>query len=510
MKTPRPNKNWEGSNPSLPSSVSSALNGSPNAVDNGMAGIKDIRNEIGLENNFRVSNDGDKWLPIKFAGIGRGEFEPLGNYDYLDPFIVEWMQTVPEIKASFIEDETPDHWYRDVNPATGELIEPIVVPETLQSTEELEQELDWRRQNWTSSLMIRRRLQHLDHDRKQNRTHHIPVEQDCSVTMANVGKAQSTAIEEAKPAEAPKPENIRRPPTPSKPADDGITYCRWVPRMPCFLRPAEGVDMEAVAEIYNMEMKNGLQVWDSEPLSVDDWEKILAKSEELGMPFIVVVRGNVMNLGLNLQEKSGNFILSSFQRVPKDVKDPNAQRRGEILGFGFFSPWQLGLAGSASGVGRAAARMHIYVHPDYRRKSIGFSLMDMLMYCTSSRHISQDCFDFVDPDNDPVYWKPLRRAEQGKGKGRIFMSIYIGYFVKTKLVPYKDPQLEIAQKDYDKDLPWVHKLLYDKLHWEEKGRFEAAYRTAKCREGPPHWLDELLYEHQCQWDPRFHEDADKY
>ncbi|KAK3995957.1 hypothetical protein QBC44DRAFT_304754 [Cladorrhinum sp. PSN332] len=514
MRAPHPDKNWVGSQRSLLLSVSCAAEGSTDGSDDGMAGSKDIRNEIGLPNDFLISPNGDKWVNMNISHWTRTQnYDPLWDHSYLDPFIVTWMQTVPEIKASFIEEKTPDHWYRDVNPATGELIEPINFPETLVSDETLDQELDWRRQNWSSSIMVRRQHQHLENDRKRNRqAKQVIDEKAASVNMANIVLPQAVAaIKQVEPETVvEEPKKPRKPPTVVLPADDGIVYARWVPRMPCFLRPAERVDMEAVAEIYNLEMKHGFQVRDSEPLSVYDWENILTKSKELGMPFIVVVRGSVMTLGLNLKEKQSNFILSCFKRVPKDVRDPKGQRAGQILGFGFLSPWQLGLAGSPEGASRGSARMHCYVHPDYRRKAIGYSIMDMLMYCTSSRFTSQQMYDFVDPDNSPVYWRPPRRAEEGRGKGRIFMCVYAGFFVKHQHVPYKDPQLEVKQKDYDKDLEWVHDLFYDKLFMEEKGRFDAAYKTAKAHEGEQHWLDEVLYEHQCQWDCRFDPSAAKY
>ncbi|KAK4231551.1 hypothetical protein QBC38DRAFT_439947 [Podospora fimiseda] len=508
IKAPRPNRSWEGSKRSLLLSVSCAAEGSTDGTDDGMVGSRDIRNEIGLPNKLQLAPNGKVWMNTDFAHWAGQEYDPLWDFEYLDPFIVNWMQTVPDtIKPSFIEDGVPNHWDRDVNPATGELIEPISFPETFANEEKLDQELDWRRQNWSSSLMVRRQHNHLENDRKRNRYSKRVVEKDASVNLANINPPLTAPDPEPVAAEPKKP---RKPPTVVPPADDGIVYPRWVPRMPCFLRPAERIDMEAVAEIYDIEMKKGLQVRNSEPLTVFNWEDILDKSKELGMPFIVAVRGSVMDLGLNLKDKHSNFILSCFKRVPRDVKDPKGQRSGEILGFGFFTPWQVDLDGNPNGIARGSARMHCYVHPDFRRKAIGYSIMDMLMYCTSSRFTTQQMYDFVDPDNSPVYWRPLRRAEEGNGKGRIFMCIYAGYFFKHKHVPFKDPKLEEKQKDYDKDLQWVHDLFYDKLFMDDKGRFDAVYRTAKAHEGEQHWLDEVLYEHQCQMDCRFHESAAEY
>ncbi|KAK4459124.1 hypothetical protein QBC42DRAFT_184205, partial [Cladorrhinum samala] len=499
LRVPRPNKKYEGSDISLLSSVSWNPTRSNKGADNGLAASKDIRNDIGLPNHFHRTNDGTKWEYMNLhSSNGWDADDALWEDEYINPFIEAWMSTVPNVQVTFLESGTPDHWNCDVNPATGKLIEPIKFPETLVSNEVLEPEYEFRRVNWTSSLMIRRQVQHLIRDKSEN--------------MRARSVAHPIVVEEAELVQTQtlEPTANRRPEHVPVPADDGKTYGRWVPRMPCFLRPAERVDMEAVAKIYETEMKTGLQVLDSEPLDSDDWEKILANAKEQGMPFIVAVRGNVRKLGIELNKKKGggNIILSQCGSVSEDKKDPHGSRAGEVLGFGFLSIWQPGLAGSTWGASRGAARMHCYVHSDYRRKSIGHAIMSMILDCSSSRFHSENMFDFVDPEDNPVYWNPERRADAGKG--RIIMCIFVGYLVKHTLVAFKNPKLEIAQKDYEKDVEWARYLFEEILACPEKCRFDNVYRTAKHREGSQHWLDEILFEHQCQWDVRFHEAADKY
>jgi GNAT superfamily N-acetyltransferase len=204
------------------------------------------------------------------------------------------------------------------------------------------------------------------------------------------------------------------------------------------------------------------------------------------MPFLVAVRGSARE---ERSPKTTNASLSPFGQVPFYERD----RRDEVLGFAFLSPWQSDLAGSGSGSSRTTARINIFIHPDYRRKKIGYSLLDMLLTSNSNRFVSETAYDFVDRDNSPMYRKPTDPARE-----RQYYRLYLSYFVKHKHPRLNGgAKLEDQQNESDQELAWVKKLLEDKFCFEEVARFEAAHRSSKCREGPVYWLDEVVFQHTC-------------
>jgi GNAT superfamily N-acetyltransferase len=211
------------------------------------------------------------------------------------------------------------------------------------------------------------------------------------------------------------------------------------------------------------------------------------------MPFIVAVRGSARKLGLT----KGNLSYSTYRQRPTDESDPRGQRRGEILGFAFLSVWEPGLGsgiGSGLGTSRATAKINVYVHPDYRKKKVGFSLLDMLLTTVSDRYSSQSGYDFVDPDNSPVYKGPGSHERQ-------YYRLYFHYLVKHKQLAEGNKKLEQEQKTYDDDLVWIRKMLDEQLGFTELVRFEAVHRSAKCRDGPVYWLDQVVFEHACHFAP---------
>jgi L-amino acid N-acyltransferase YncA len=272
-------------------------------------------------------------------------------------------------------------------------------------------------------------------------------------------------------------------------------YNHFVPRIPCFLRPAQMFDMDAVRLIYNWEVQHGLQALDCHPLSTEDFEKLLATAQAQDTPFIVAVRGSARELGLT----KGTLIYSVFQQMPFR----EANRRGEVLGFALLSPWQSGLAvGSASGTGgnsTPTARIHVYVRPDSRRHKIGFSLLDMLLTSVSDRFSSQSGYDFVDPDGGPAY-------KSSSGAERRYFHLYLSYLVRhqhrvTDGDCTEGQRLEQEQKAYGDDLKWVKTLLEERFNFTEVVRFEAV-RLRREGAGAGCWLDEVMFEHTCLFDPR--------
>ncbi|KAK4114362.1 hypothetical protein N656DRAFT_788562 [Canariomyces notabilis] len=477
-KTPRPDRYYRGSPPRSPPSSVITFHGSDAGTQNPALSNtvakpeKDIRNAIALEHKFFMS-DG------KWHNWHQDDDAALARPNYFVPFVSMWSKGHPRFpEASSFHDHwgRHDHWNCDIDTDTGVFLPPVDYPYTMANESKLDPELDWRRQNWTSALMMRRRM-----DLRRN-------------LRSNSRPQSQTHQEEDSRPELQQDPMLVHPSwfvTVDTPKLEQPEYMHYVPRIPCFLRPAKKSDMEGVHLIYNQEMQFGFQTLDFHFLSAEDFEKILNTTEELGFPFIVAVRGSARDLRL----KGGNILHSPYRQITRDDSDRHGQKSGEILGFAFLSVWELGLTGSGTGSSRATAKLHVFVHHEHRRKKIGFSLMDMILTTVSDRFSSHSGYDFIDADDNPIYKSP-------KSHERKYFRIYVNYLVKHKHIAEGNKKLEEEQKGYDDDLVWVRKMLEDGLNFTEKVRFEAVHRTPKCREGPAFWLDSVVFEHTCQFDPR--------
>jgi GNAT superfamily N-acetyltransferase len=436
--------------------------------------IADIRSSIGLVPNLHSS--GNSWTRYNWANpTGKDYDEVLITPSYLGSFIGAWMKGIPDNVRTSFDQGAEEHWKCDINTATGHFLPPIASPDSMVNHSRIDPALESRRLNWCSELFIQRRnpnpqSRHNNsrppkNDRRNNPCNRVRYKGPVILTARSV-KLEICEVPEKK---------IKTP-----------EYQRFVPRIPCFLRPAEKFDMEAVRCIYNWEVEHGMQALDFQPLSVDEFEKILGTAQQLGMPFIVAVRGSARDLGLT----KGNLAYSPFRQMPFQDKD----KRGEILGFGFLSVWQPGLAGSGIGSSRASAKMNVFVHHEYRRKKIGFSLLDMLLTAASDRFSSQSGYDFVDPDDSPVF-------KNSRDRERQYFRVYSSFRVKHQLRAGGNKKLEEEQKGYDNDLVWAKVLHEDMLNFTEIVRLEAVHRSPQGREGPVCWMDEVLFEHTCFFDP---------
>ncbi|KAL2136579.1 hypothetical protein VTI74DRAFT_2884 [Chaetomium olivicolor] len=469
-RMPRPNPNYANSLPSLPSSASSWENIGDTGVeipgsDPGVPST-DIRNTIGLEHNihrsdgiWRKYNWGNPW--------GRDDDDKFLDTSWYTVLTTAWMDQIPDAVVVKFEPDIGDHWKCDFDTATGAILPPISYPDTVYQPM-VDKEMQWRRENWTSaSLAERHHLGRPGRDRGRRRFRGYEDIQDLFEEDITI-KVETPVYE--------RPE-----------------YHPYAPRFPCHLRPAEKGDMSAVRDIYNHEVQRGVQALDTEPLSTEDFETILATCERLGMPFLVAVRGSAREKGFPTK---GHFIRSTTKQYPFD-NNPDAHPRGQIVGFAYLSVYQLGLAGSATGTSRASARMHLYVHPDCRRKNVGCSLMDMMLTAVSKCFVSEQAYDFVDAHDREAYHKAKHAKRQ-------FYKLYLSFFVRHKAPTLGDRKLEEDQKGYDDDLVWVRNLLVERFGFDELGRFEAAHRSPKRGEGKEVvWLDEVVFEHKCGFDPRW-------
>ncbi|KAL2262170.1 hypothetical protein VTK26DRAFT_2244 [Humicola hyalothermophila] len=322
-RIPRPDNNYAGSFYSLPPSVSEL-----NISDTGLApttrglgdrSTTDIRSNIGLKPNIHQS--GNTWHTYNWAHPqGKDDDETLHSGSYLGAFICAWRDAIPGgLLVDFNKQNAVDHWKCDINTDKGSLQPPVDYPDTMASLVRLNQELEWHRLNWTSSLLIRRRMGNLHGKQTPHRSRRVDW-----YSTPGAGETAVEATEYVNPRDIVEIHEHKL---------EIPEFNHFVSRVPCFLRPAEKYDMEAVRLIYNWEVEHGLQAIESQPLSVEDFEKILSTTQELGMPFLVAVRGSAREMGLT----KGNLSYSIYRQIPKDETDPQGQKRGEILGFAFLS-----------------------------------------------------------------------------------------------------------------------------------------------------------------------------
>ena len=468
-RAPRANPNYSGSSVVL-ESVSSM-----NVSDTGIDGVpidlrdsepmKDVRNDIAPEHT--IQNTGTGWVQSNWGGWGPQD-GVLKTMSFLESFVVAWVRTVPDnIGPEFLAQNALGHWECDVDPNTGLLLRPVDYPSTMVNCLELDKATEWRQQNWTSSLLMRRENARLNRAGHQGPPRRHPPR---GWTETPLGPPEVTQAIKDEPREKPyKPE-----PNP------------YAPKIPCHMRPAMTADMEEVREIYNMEVENGLQAGDTEPLSLQDFQKIFETTRELKMPFVVVI--------------SGEYQDAAKSKAPSAQRPKHGNQRPQgppprVLAFGYLSVWEPGLAGSVTGRSRMTARAHVYVHPEHRKKKLGHACLDKLMSTVSYRYSARLACEFIDPTDNPVYKYPRHHD-------RKYYSVYLHYYVKTKTPPGSGAIDTVNKKDQDKELEWADSYLKEFRFWQ-KARFEACHRTKPSQLPQPFWLDAVVFEHVCQTDLNF-------
>ncbi|KAK4143884.1 uncharacterized protein C8A04DRAFT_37112 [Dichotomopilus funicola] len=483
-KMPRPDMNFPGSETSE-LSVGSGFQISDSGIEAREPLDKksaDVRHDIGLKHNIHRQHDGT-WTTYNWDGpTGRDNDEVFLEDAYLGAFIGAWMDDIPNnVVASFDKGEQP-HWTKDIDVLTGELLPPVEQPTSVTNPTPLDTNTDRRRQNWTATLLQthyttqgpgRRRGRNSDHTFRNEPNQLLRVVETPPPRVVNLPVIEEPVIEEPV---------VQRP-----------EYHRYVPRVASFLRPAEQSDIGAIWGIYNWEVQNGTQMLDSQDLTEEQMTQIFNTTKEVGLPFLVAVRGSARG---DKAPTRGHIVHSPFKQVPVEPGD----EYGEVIGFAYLSVWKPGLAGSATGSSRGTAQAHVVVHPVHRRRKVGFSLLDMLLTTVSGCFSSETAYDFVDINNDPVY-----NRSKIASRARQTYKVFISYRVRSKCSPLTEAETrDMAQGFYVHDPTWMKKLLEDKFNCVELVRFEAVHREVfggKWTKGQPIWMDEVVFEHTCSYDP---------
>jgi L-amino acid N-acyltransferase YncA len=432
--------------------------------DAGVDGYKgsDIRNSIAPKHLLRTC--GDKWIKNTWAETENPQDDIFLSRNFLEPFILSWAKEVPEnIRATFLEQDIEEHWACDIDTNTGLLLQPVIFPNTMVNLETVDEELAWRQQNWSSTLLMRRE------GRRLNQRISRPKRHDPPPGWTETGMLNADIEQQAEQDRHTDPE-----PNP------------YAVRVACHLRPARGEDMEGVRDIYNLEMESGLQSFDIEPLSCEDFKKILITSRELKMPFIVAIS--------DPDDKNTGAARLTSQDPRLDTSESRPPR---VLAFGFLSVWQAGLAGNVRSTGRMTAQAHVYVHPRFRRQKLGHACLDKLLSTVSHRYATKLGCTFVNPEDDPVYKYPWNHE-------RRYYAIYINYLVRTRLSkPSGVRDYPLDNTDNDRDLEWLEPFLKNEFRCWKAARLEACHRTRPGNKPRPVWLDCVIFEHVCQDDLNF-------
>ena len=434
---------------------------------------RDVRNDIGPEHNIR--SDGLVWLKYNWnAGDGQDDDTIFRKKSYFEKYIESWRDQVNcDVHAKYLKDGISEHWECDVNTYTGFLVSSVDYPQTFPSEMGNSKERDWNDQNWSSSLLIHRKAAlhaKLASGRGDAR---LPADHD---DAGDYKAAEEVVPDEVGDDEAAKEVVL-----------DEVPYSACAPRVPCCLRPTTPNDMEEVMAIYNWEVQNGTQMFDSHFLTAETFTKIYDFMRKSDMPFLVAVYGSVKTLQL----KEGKGFFARCSPHPDARVPPNPDLVGKILGFAYLMVWQPGLLGGCGGTSRATVEIRLYVHPQYRRKNIGDSLMDRLLMTFSTRFYTSASYDFIDPTNSRLYREPPERQT------RQYFHLYYYYFVRHKTKGIEDPKVKAEQDKYDDGLESVRGLLEGRFGFHEKTRFDMVFRSPRGRPGPVFWLDAVVFEHTC-------------
>jgi len=509
-RVPRRNINYPGSDRSNLPDVSihgSQRGGTPDPDD--LPG-PDVRNEIAPKHTIDSYVDEygiEHWNLACWDYCAREVWEmekPHNKRLYLHGFVNSWMENVPDLPVVSLGQDAPrDHYMCAIDPQTGTFLPPIEHPVTISRHHELDQkdtELCWRHLYMTSELVIyremklRKRREIRTQGRQANNYYKGRRGFDAKpITGVNLPRDYDPDNETHvslpfRPVEQKADEQQVVEPEPEK-----VEYKTYQPKVPCFLRPAKLGDMQAICDIYNWEVEHGIQAFDTQPVSVKVFENIFSTSRENELPFIVAVHGSARDN----RYRKGNVDLSTW---PQPASTPESKKLdGKVLGFAYLSVLEPGLGGSMSGSGCAATRAYVFVHPDFRRKKIGFSLVDRLLICVSLTHIPQKAHDFIDLQNSRCY----RGACQQHGLPRQIYKIQLHYHVRHKHITVGDEELEKKQASYDDELVSIRKVLDEKLFFDEAFRFEAVHcLPGRGEGGKTMWVDSVVFEHPCVRDPR--------
>ncbi|KAI0870270.1 hypothetical protein GGS24DRAFT_511008 [Hypoxylon argillaceum] len=333
---------------------------------------------------------------------------------YMTDFIKTWAQSVPHVRAEFIYQNIDHHEDYDVDTYRGVLMDPVEYPKTrcseLTSRAQLDQTSYSSMKQFAAEIARRKRK-----TERQDRVTSMPVE------------IEAAPLRE----ELPNPNKVQ---------------------IPCHLRPATELDIEAITDIYNHEIAEGYNVMDTNPLEEEDFYKMYNRCVTEKIPFIVAVKG-----------------------WHGEIEEPHQT----VVGFSLVTAVSLGITGSYETLSSPGGKLLVIVKPEYRRKKIGTALIDILMTNCTGWYISKSGYQFVNFTHDWI------SAEFGTNPRK-------WWYLDMEVMIRSGEKEEITRKG--EEFQWIWNFLESKFdlllkHYDEKCFYEPRHMT---------WLDKLTFRRPCR------------
>lgn len=226
----------------------------------------------------------------------------------------------------------------------------------------------------------------------------------------------------------------------------------FAPNIEMYLRPVEPKDAAGIAAIYNMEMQISPIPEDQHSVTVEQisW---LIKDTQKKAPFIVAIRG-------------------PCPRVHSMHNDE------QVIGFARAEAFDFGFAGAANGRSRGTANIHLYVHHQFRRKHVGYSLMDRLLHMLTPAHAYMAHAAWANPGH--------KKYAESNGCGAWHQLFF---------------KIAVCKKD-DPTYPWLKDFLYGKFFFKEAARLSSAARSS-CVRGGAQFMDLVFLQREASASAEF-------
>ncbi|ROV99068.1 hypothetical protein VMCG_06674 [Cytospora schulzeri] len=424
-----------------------------------------------------------------------GTFAKGWRYTYCEDWIASLPDSPPPV-ATIIQEQIDQNWRCDVDTKDGFLMSPVEYPSTEINRDDPSSDPEWeRRFRGTASMrsivdflkMQKLALKHDEQEKEYNARN--PPRYLMHQKQDPSPEPQSSPAPNSKPVTGPSEavqqsgqNNVTSTQVPNAPVQQAVQgdidgdYLK----IPCHLRPVEPTDVPQILDIYNWEVMNGYQALDTEPLCLQDIQRLFKECQSAKTPFIVAVQGTSSESASRQEthaQSRGPYKQSRPTGPYQNAREAQP-RSDKILGFGFISCPMPGLAGSVhSNVGRFIGRVHFYVEHASRRNGIGRALLHRLTRCCSKFCISVDWYQWYDPVGSAVFDEPDFNPRN-----------YSRLYIETSSSGEKDP-----------DNGWYEKFL-DGMGYLFMSTLD---KTRKVRYGPDgQWRDTIVWQHDCR-DPKY-------
>lgn len=300
-----------------------------------------------------------------------------------------------DAKSGYLYDDEFDskdlqHYYCDVDTATGELLPPLKHPRTLPAPMNRFDDSEPYRKDRTSEDLIMEKVARNPASKSRKKSLPQKAYQDAIL-----------AVEE----------DLRR-----KPMRPMMGHQYPVAEAVSF-RPAVGADMGAVTKIYNEEVMGAGMVPDSSPVPAGHLQQILQVCQANMKPFVVAMKN--ANRLADVSNWPDRMAFEDWMRLKRVQGEPVDKE--EVVGFAFLSPFDYGIWAN-EGNARYSVRIRCFVSPKHRRHGIGRALVDLMLQMTVTGYTAKCDLDWKHDKHSQVFNR--KAFENEKKYHRIFIEVY--------------------------------------------------------------------------------------